>query len=80
MLPNMSEYEYIDESGNVPSIKGRRINMIDVTAVIESGDEHNQFEYWGLSDEKREEAIEYYEENEEEIQQIMQEQTPPKEE
>lgn len=76
----MSEYEYIDESGNVPSIKGRRINMIDVLAVIESGDEQNQFEYWGLSDEKKEEAIEYYEENKEEIREIMREQTPPKEE
>jgi hypothetical protein len=55
MLPHLSEYEYIDESGNVPSIKGREINMIDVMVVIESGDEQNQFEYWRLSDEKREE-------------------------
>lgn len=61
----MSEYKYINESGNVPSVKGRRINMINVQIFIESGDERNQFEYWGLSDEKMEEAIKYYKDNEE---------------
>lgn len=39
ILLYMSEYEYIDESGNVPRIKGGRIDMIDIMAVIESGDE-----------------------------------------
>jgi hypothetical protein len=60
----MSEYKYINESGNVPSVKGRKINMINVQIFIESRDERNQFEYWGLSDEKKEDAIKYYKDNE----------------
>lgn len=75
----MEQNNLIDESGTVPSIKDWRINIFDCMAALKSADPHYQMvEVWGLSEEEMENLKQYVEENEEELLQLMDEQTPPK--
>lgn len=63
--------DVIDESAPVPSIRGRRIDMLDVMAALESPDPEEQFyEEWKLSDEQIEAAVEYVEEHRDELEEV----------
>jgi len=56
----MCDSELIDESEPVPTIAGRRIDMLDVMAAMENPDPEEQFyDDWGLSEDQVEAAIEY---------------------
>lgn len=67
--------EFIDESGNVPEIRGTRISLLDVMAVIEGpGEAEESFEHGELTDDQVEAALQYYEANKEELHRISKEQ------
>ena len=75
----MEQDDLIDESGNFPSIKDWRINIFDCMAALESSDPHHQMvESWGLSEEEMDCIEQYIEENEDELLELMDEQTPSK--
>lgn len=66
----------IDETGDIPSIRGRRIDMIDIMTVIKSGNAKENFEYWDLDEEEIEAVREYYANNKEELEEILDRRTP----
>ena len=75
----MEKDNLINESGNFPSIKNWRINIFDCMAALESPDPYHQMvEVWGLSEEEMDYIKQYIEENEDELLELMDEQTPPK--
>ena len=75
----MEENDLIDESGTVPSIKDWRIDIFDFMAALESPNPSHQIvEIWGLSEEEMDVLTRYVEENEDELLELMEEQTPPK--
>lgn len=68
--------DVINDAEDIPSIDGRRITMLDVFTVIESDTAEENFDYWGLDDEKRVAVIEYYEKNTQELEELMEKKTP----
>lgn len=75
----MNKNSLINESGAVPSIKNWRIDIFDFMAALESPDPHHQIvEVWGLSEEEMDTLTQYVDENEDELLELMEEQTPPK--
>jgi hypothetical protein len=55
----------IDDSGRIPTLKNRRVNILDVMATIRiNSDPEYQFkQVWSLSEDEIEEVTEYIREN-----------------
>lgn len=75
----MEREDLIDESYDIPSVRGHRVNVIDFLAALESSDPESQIiDSWGFTAEEKQ-IIEYYvEENKEYIVGLMEEKTPYK--
>jgi len=59
------------------SLRGRRINMFDVMAALNSPDPETQlYEDWNLSEEEAEAAITYIRQHEETLEEMLEAQTP----
>lgn len=76
IISYMTVDNVIDETDDIPSIRGRRIDMLDVMTVIKSGNAEENFEYWNLSEEEIKAVREYYANHKEELEKILDERTP----
>lgn len=75
----MKKSDLIDESGNIPTIEGHRLNMIDFMAALESSDPDSQIlDTWSFTKYERELLEQYVEDHRDELVEIMEEQTPPR--
>lgn len=63
MFDNNEQDSCLDTSSDIPKLRGRRIDMLDIISAIESGKESEHFEYWNLSEKERKTVIEYYNNN-----------------
>jgi uncharacterized protein (DUF433 family) len=72
----MTVENVIDETGDIPSLRDRRINMLDIMTAIRSGNAEENFEYWNLGEEEIEAIKEYYVNNKKELEDILDERTP----
>ena len=73
----MSRGDLINESEPVPTIAGRRIDMLDVMAALESPDPEEQFyDDWQLSEEQVRAALEYVRTHRDTLEELLEEQTP----
>lgn len=73
----MEREDLIDESCDIPSIKGHRLNVIDFLAALESSDPESQIiDSWGFTAEEKQIIENYIEENREDIVELMEEKTP----
>lgn len=73
----MTRGDLINKSGAVPAIAGRRINMFDVMAALESPNPESQlYEDWNLSEEEVEAALTYVRQHREELREMLADQTP----
>lgn len=71
----------IDDSGRVPTLKNRRVNILDVMATIRINPNPNrQFrEAWNLSDDEIEDIKAYMDENKDELEELQSEISEEKE-
>ena len=73
----MESSEHINQDERVPAIAGRRIDMFDMMAALESSNPEEQlYETWELSEEQVEAAIAYIDEHEEGLLALQEELTP----
>jgi hypothetical protein len=73
----MEPKDLVDESDEVPSIKGHRLDIIDVLAALESSDPKSQIiDTWGFTPEEKEVLENYIEDNRDQIIRIMEKKTP----
>lgn len=76
-MKHMEPEDLIDESDEIPSITGHRIDIIDVLAALESSDPESQIiGTWGFTPEEKEVLENYVEDNRDQIIRIMEKKTP----
>lgn len=66
----------IDESDNIPNIRGRKIDMLDVMTAINSENAEGNFEYRNLDEEEIKAVREYYDNHRQELEETLDERTP----
>lgn len=63
MFDNNEQDSCLDTSSDIPKLRGRRIDMLDIISAIESGEESECFDYWDLSQKEINTVMNYYNNN-----------------